>query len=29
MSESVMIALANKGVDRQEAHEAIRKLAMT
>ena len=29
MSESVMIALANKGVDRQEAHEEIRKLAMT
>jgi adenylosuccinate lyase len=29
MSESVMIALANKGVGRQEAHEEIRKLAMT
>jgi adenylosuccinate lyase len=29
MSESVMIALANKGVSRQDAHEEIRKLAMT
>ncbi|MFQ5885008.1 MAG: adenylosuccinate lyase, partial [Thermoplasmata archaeon] len=29
MSESVMMALTKKGVDRQEAHEKIRKLAMT
>jgi adenylosuccinate lyase len=29
MCESVMIALANKGVGRQDAHEEIRKLALT
>jgi adenylosuccinate lyase len=28
MSEAVMIALAKKGVDRQEAHELLRKLAI-
>ncbi len=28
MSEAVMIALARKGVDRQKAHELIRRLAM-
>jgi len=28
MSESVMLALARKGVSRQEAHELIRKMAM-
>jgi adenylosuccinate lyase len=28
MSEAVMIALAKKGVDRQEAHELLRKLAL-
>jgi adenylosuccinate lyase len=28
MSESVMIALAKKGVDRQEAHEMLRKLTI-
>lgn len=28
MSESVMMTLTNKGMDRQEAHEMIRKLAM-
>jgi len=29
MSESVMMTLTKKGMDRQEAHEMIRKLAMT
>ncbi len=29
MSEAVMIALAKKGVDRQEAHEMLRKLTIT
>jgi adenylosuccinate lyase len=28
MSESVMMALARKGVDRQEAHELLRKLTI-
>ena len=28
MSESVMMALTKKGVDRQEAHEMLRKLAI-
>ncbi len=28
MAESVMIALANKGMGRQEAHEVVRKASM-
>ena len=28
MSESVMMALANKGVNRQDAHEMLRKLTI-
>ena len=28
MSEAVMMALAKKGVDRQEAHELLRKLTI-